>query len=74
MRSDEVYRKEMENLFLPSLEGVAEVMKEQLRLAGAKGCNVKVVTTRQSPYKAHLIPRESSLWAALDNLNHCSLT
>ncbi len=35
-------RKEMEELFLPSLEGVAKVMKNQLRLAQEKGCNLKV--------------------------------
>ncbi|EXJ61551.1 hypothetical protein A1O7_01979 [Cladophialophora yegresii CBS 114405] len=36
-------RKEMEVLFLPSLEGVAEIMKEQLRLAREKGCDVKKI-------------------------------
>ena len=69
----------MENLFLPSLEGVAEVMKEQLRLArekGAreKGCDVKVASTPYSRYQAHLILRKLYLWAASDNPNPCALT
>ena len=64
----------MENLFLPSLEGVAEVMKEQLRLAREKGCDVKVASTPYSRYQAHLILRKLYLWAASDNPNPCALT
>jgi hypothetical protein len=45
----------MERLFSPSLEGVAEVMNKQLRLAQEKGCDVKVVSTPCSTYRAHVV-------------------
>lgn len=45
----------MERLFLPSLEGVAEVMNKQLRLAQEKGCDVKVVSTLYSTYQADVV-------------------
>lgn len=34
--------KEIKKLFQPSLDGVAQVMKDQLRMAQQKGCEVKV--------------------------------
>lgn len=48
----------MESLFLPSLEGVAEVMKEQLRLAWEKGCDVKVLSTSFSRHQTYFDPQK----------------
>ena len=45
----------MEFLFLDSLEGVAEVMKEQLERAQKKGCDLKVARPPCSRGQAHLI-------------------
>jgi hypothetical protein len=37
-----MYREEIEEIFMPCLNGVADVMTEQLLLAKAKGLTVKV--------------------------------
>ena len=52
----------MERLFLPSLEGVSEVMNTQLRLAHEKGCDVKVGSTPCSTCQAHYFAENHTHW------------
>jgi hypothetical protein len=68
--------KEIKELFQDSLDGVADVMKEQLRMAQQKGCEVKVanIPSLDFIHQAHLTHRKLFSWVGLDNQNPCPPT